>query len=142
MELEIIHNNQIKQIAKSNINAIQLIASEHDANKVALVSVFGEKTNIGYKRPLLKNISGYYQNNDQYESLVENFASSLNLFYEKNFCGTIINLDNLKKIKESPFVTIKRNSLIVEITFKDNSSWYIYAKNNEQSKIINFCIFF
>lgn len=136
MKLEIIHNGQIKQIEKSNINVIRLVSSANDANKVALINLIGEKSNIGYRSPLLINLSGNYQNSDQYESLVKDFAKSLNLFYEKNFSGIIINLDNVKKIKEAPFVTVKRNSLVIEITFNDNSNFYIYAKNNKQSKAI------
>ncbi|MBQ9785982.1 MAG: hypothetical protein IJW25_00765, partial [Clostridia bacterium] len=71
MKLEIIHNGQIKQIEKSNINVIRLVSSANDANKVALINLIGEKSNIGYRSPLLINLSGNYQNSDQYESLVK-----------------------------------------------------------------------
>ena len=136
MKLNVIHNNQIKQIEKSNINAIQLIASSHDTNKVALVNMAGEKVEIAYKRPILLNISGCYQNNDNYENKVETFANDLNLFYNKDFSGMIINLDNVKKIKQSPYTTVKRDGFAVGIIFNDNSKIYIYAKNNEKSKLI------
>lgn len=136
MNLKIIHNNQIKQIEKSDINAIQLIASSHDLNKVALVNMAREKVQIAHRRPILLNISGCYQNNDVYENKVETFANNLNLFYDKDFCGILINFDNVKKIKQTSFATIKRNAITIEIIFNDNSKIFIYAKNNEKSKLI------
>lgn len=134
MNIQIRVNGKTITIEKKDINNIMLISSSHDANKVALVSLFNNSELVGVKRPILTNISGYYQNNDKYEELVENFARKTNVFYIKEFSDMLINLENVKSIKVEPNISTTKLGLCVEILFKDQTKANIYEKNNDKSK--------
>lgn len=134
MNIQIRVNGKTTKIEKKDINTIMLISSTNDANKVALVSLFNNSELVGVKRPIVTNISGYHQNNNKYEELVENFARKTGLFFIKEFSDMIINLENVKSIKVEPNISTTRNGLCVEILFKDQTKATIYKKNNDKSK--------